>query len=118
VKTAAEARLAKYEGALSNLTSEISELNTSFENDGKREAERIIQEGEEASEKIRRDSAETLSREGAQLKSEIERSIAIKALDRAETIIKSRLDDAQHKALIETFISDLESRDELGSFSA
>ena len=118
VKTAAETRLQKYEGALNNLSNEITELNASFAADGQREADRITQEGNDAAEKIRRDSAETLSREGAQLKGEIERSIAIKALDRAEILIQSRLDDAQHKALIETFISDLESRDELGSFSA
>ena len=118
VKTSAQARLDKYEGALANLTTEIEELNTSFRNDGEREAERITQEGQATIEKLRRDSAETLNREGAQLKSEIERSVAIKALDRAESLIQSRLDEERHKALIEAFISDLESRDELGSFSA
>ena len=118
VKTSAQARLDKYEGALANLTTEIEELNTSFRNDGEREAERITQEGQATIEKLRRDSAETLNREGAQLKSEIERSVAIKALDRAESLIQSRLDEERHKALIEAFIFDLESRDELGSFSA
>ena len=118
VKTSAEARLEKYEGALANLSDEITELNASFRTDGERESERIAREGEEAAEKVRRDSAETLSREGTQLKGEIERSVAIKALDRAEALIQSRLDDAHHKALIEAFITDLEKRDELGSFSA
>jgi F0F1-type ATP synthase membrane subunit b/b' len=117
VKTDSEARLQKYEGALANLATEVTELNESFIQDGEREAIRITQEGEEAAEKLRRDAAETLSREGTQLKKDIERSVATEALARAETMIQSRLDAQTHKALIETFITDLESRDELGSFT-
>lgn len=117
VKTDSEARLQKYEGALANLATEVTELNESFTQDGEREATRITQEGEEAAEKLRRDAAETLSREGTQLKNDIERSVATEALARAETMIQSRLDAQTHKALIETFITDLESRDELGSFT-
>jgi F-type H+-transporting ATPase subunit b len=117
VKTDSEARLQKYEGALANLNNEVAELNESFRQDGEREAARITQEGEDAAEKIRRDSAETLSREGTQLKNDIERSVATEALARAEAMIQSRLDAQTHQALIETFIADLESRDELGSFT-
>ena len=116
VKTESEARLSKYETALSNLDSEISELNASFEADGAREAQRIAAEGEATGEKLRRDAAETLAREGAQVKGDIERSVATKALTRAEAMILDRLDDAQHKRLIESFITDLESREDLGSF--
>ena len=117
VKTDSEARLQKYEGALANLETEIAELNESFKQDGEREAARITKEGDDAAEKIRRDAAESLSREGNQLKTDIERSVATKALERAETMIQSRLDAQTHQALIETFIADLESRDELGSFT-
>jgi F-type H+-transporting ATPase subunit b len=117
VKTTSEARLQKYESALSNLNNEVAELNEAFRQDGEREAARITQEGEDAAEKIRRDSLETLSREGTQLKNDIERSVATQALARAETMIQSRLDAQTHQALIETFIADLESRDELGSFT-
>ncbi len=118
VKTSASARLERYEGALANLSTEVEDLNASFKSDGEREAARIQREGDSAAEKIRRDSAETLSREATQLKGEIERSVAIKALDRAEALIQSRLDEKSHRALIGSFISDLESRDDLGSFSA
>jgi F-type H+-transporting ATPase subunit b len=117
VKTQSEARLQKYEGALANLETEVADLNESFRQDGEREAARITEEGEASAEKIRRDSAETLSREGTQLRNDIERSVATQALARAETMIQSRLDAQTHQALIETFITDLESRDDLGSFT-
>ncbi len=118
VKTGAETRLNKYESALANLDTEVTELNDAFRQDGEREAQRIASEAETTADKVRRDSAETLAREGAQLKTDIERAVAVQALERAETLIKSRLDSERHKALIQAFVSDLESRDELGSFTA
>ena len=37
--------------------------------------------------------------------------------ERAEALIQERLNAQHHKALIDAFVNDLESRDELGSFS-
>lgn len=118
VKTEAETRLARYEAALLGLDTEITDLNDAFRQDGEREAQRIAADGEATAEKARRDAAETLARENAQLKTDIERAVAVQALERAEALIQQRLNTAHHTALIQSFVTDLESREELGSFTA
>jgi len=117
VKTEAEARLSRYEAALANLDTEVTELNEAFRQDGEGEAQRISEQGEATADKLRRDSAETLAREGTQIRDGIERDVAVQALARAEALIRSRMTDTTHKALIQAFVQDLESRDELGSFA-
>ena len=117
VKTEAEARLTKYEAALANLDTEVAELNDAFRQDGEGEAQRISGQADADGDKLRRDAAETLAREGSQLKNDIERAVAVEAIERAEALIRSRMTDERHQALIKTFVQDLESRDELGSFS-
>ena len=118
VKTEAENRLSKYETALSNLDTEISELNDAFKKDGEGEAARIAAQGDADAEKLRRDAAETIAREGNQLKNDIERAVAVQAIARAESMIRDRITDERHSALIQAFIVDLESREDLGSFTS
>ena len=91
--------------------------NEAFRQDGEGEARRIAEQGESTADKLRRDSAETLARESTQIRDDIERAVAVQALERAEALIRSRMTDERHQALIQAFVRDLESREELGSFT-
>ena len=114
--TEAQERLEASTTALANSDQESEELHAAFQADGQREATRIGEESESATTRIRRDAAETVSRETAGLRQGIERDLAVEALNKAESLIHARLDAETHRVLIDNFITELEGREDLSSF--
>ncbi|MEC9070822.1 MAG: hypothetical protein VX938_00525, partial [Myxococcota bacterium] len=115
LKDTAEERLGRYEGLLNNLSTEISQLEDEFRQDGEGEKARIDEAATANAEKLRQEGARTLGREQDAVRGEMEEELALEALARAEGLIVERLDPATHQNLIRTFIDQLEERTDLGS---
>jgi len=118
VKATATERLEELEAKLSRLDDEVASIEEQFRLDGQREHDRILAEADSQAEKTRREAKLTISRENAQLKTEISSELAERAMARAEQIIQERLDSKTQQALIRSFIDDLEKRTSLDSISA
>ncbi|MEZ4266122.1 MAG: hypothetical protein R3F39_07070 [Myxococcota bacterium] len=117
-KADATDRLARYEGALRELDAEVARMREDFERDGQAERERILTETRETIARLRADAALDATREASQMKLDLEREVAERALTRAEAIVRERMNAARQRTLVERFITDLESRKDLGSLSA
>lgn len=111
----AEDRLHRYESLLRDLEGEVARLVAEFRADGERERDRIRTETEAQAEKLRRETAQSISREARQLETDLEREVAQRALALAEKLLQERMDAEAQKALVKAFIDDLESRSSLAS---
>lgn len=118
LKAQAQERLERYEAMLAELAAEAQRLQVEFREAGERERDRIIAEAEARAERIRRDAEATLAAESAQTKHDIELQIGAMAIERAEGLIRQRMNAERQKALVRSFIDDLESRGDLSSFTA
>ncbi|MCB9728803.1 MAG: hypothetical protein H6746_10045 [Deltaproteobacteria bacterium] len=117
-KADASERLARYEGALRDLDAEVERMRAEFERDGQAERARIEAEAEATIERLRAEAEMDAVREAAQMKLDLEHEVAERALVRAEAIVRERMNAARQRALVERFITDLETRKDLGSLSA
>jgi F-type H+-transporting ATPase subunit b len=115
LKSQAENRVQRYEGLLSTLDNEVDKLREDFKQDGARIEADIRQQNEMSAERIRLDNTRSLARETAQMKTDIETDLIVRALDRAEVLVSEQMNDAKQKALLEDFIQSLEKRDNLDS---
>lgn len=118
LKAEATERLERYESKLANLEAETAEIEEQFRLDGQREHDRLLEEADEQSEKLRTDTATAIVREGAKLHGQISAELAERSMERAEAIVLERLDPKSHQALIRSFIDDLDKRTTLDSISA
>ena len=118
IKERAQERLERYELLLSELEGEVARLRAEFKEAGERERKRIAEEAEARAERIRRDTAQSLAAESAQLKLEIEREVANRAVEMAEQMVRQRMNAERQRSLVKALIDDLESRGDLGSFTA
>ncbi len=118
LKARAQERLDRYERLVGELEGEIASMRQTFREAGEREAERIATEAAARAERIRKDTATALASESAQLKLEIEHQVAEHALERAEALVRQKMNADQQKQLVRAFIDDLESRGDLSSFTA
>jgi F-type H+-transporting ATPase subunit b len=117
-KADATERLARYERHLRELDAEVATMRSDFERDGLAESERILADAQETIERLRADAILDASREATQMKLDLEREVAERALIRAEALVRERMNAARQRTLVERFITDLESRKDLGSLSA
>ncbi len=117
-KADATERLARYERHLRGLDAEVATMRADFERDGLAERDRILAEAQETIERLRADSVLDASREATQMKLDLEREVAERAVIRAEALVRERMNAARQRTLVERFITDLESRKDLGSLSA
>lgn len=117
-KADATERLARYERHLRELDDEVAKMRVDFERDGVAERDRIRADTHETIERLRADAVLDASREATQMKLDLEREVAERALIRAEAIVRERMNAARQRTLVERFITDLETRKDLGSLSA
>ncbi len=118
LKAEATERLERYESKLANLEAETAELEEQFRADGQREHDRIIEEATAQAEKVRKEAAAAITREGARLRGQISEELAERSMARAEALVLERLDAQKQQALIRSFIDDLDKRTTLDSISA
>lgn len=104
----AEARLAEYKAKLANLEDEVKRVVSSYEAEAKADAERMQADTEKAIERLQRESEITIQQEVRKAETVIRESAVKATLEAAEALIKDRITDADHRRLVDQYISNLE----------
>lgn len=104
----AEAKLAEYKEKLSNLEGEVERVITSYEAEAKADAERMVADTEKAIERLARESEVTIQQEVRKAEAVIRESAVKATLEAAEALIKDRITDADHRRLVDQYVSNLE----------
>lgn len=104
----AEARLAEYKEKLSNLEGEVKRVVASYEAEAKADAERMQADTEKAIERLQRESEIHIQQEVRKAETLIRDSAVKATLEAAESLIKDRITDADHRRLVDQYISNLE----------
>ena len=89
------------------LEKEIKDLKESIKNEGDIERQEIIKQEEILAKNIREDSKETIKSETAKAKHEIQNEVVDLALQLAENLIKSNLNESDSKRIVEDFVSEV-----------
>lgn len=97
----------RYMEKLNNLEKEISDLKESIKNEADIERQEIIKQAEISAKKIREDAKLTIKSETARAKHEIQNEVVDLALQLAENLIKSNLNETDNKRIVEEFISEV-----------
>lgn len=113
LKKSAEERLGKYTKMLGDLDGEAKRLREEFVADGHRESARIAKEGASAAAKLAADAEVRLGQQGRMLTKEIEGEVALRAVELAEQKVQAKLTPAVQRALVDSYIADLEKLERL-----
>lgn len=103
----AEEKLEEYNEKLDAFEAEKQELLDEYHEQGEREKERIIEEAKQQVEKMREDAERTIEQETRKAVAELEQQAVDLAVDMAEDLVKEKLDDERHDALIERYVSEI-----------
>lgn len=99
---------------LANVDNEASELISSGKEDGTTQKTRLIEEAKAYAEKMRGDSSRLVEQESVRAFSRLQADTVLKALSKAESVLKQQLNSDDQTRLIEQAISDLESQTVVG----
>ncbi len=110
-RATAEGLLGEYKGRLSDLQAEIEQIKKQATELAESEGKAIVAEAKEEAEKIRRAAKEAAEREAIMRQRQIEDEVVDRALEKAEAVIRKSFGDADHRRLIDTYISEVESVD-------
>jgi F-type H+-transporting ATPase subunit b len=111
VKAEAKERYDRYRELLDGLDNEIDTINANVLADGEREKARILEEANDASERLRQDIARQVDLETANVRDALGQEMIERAVALAEQRVRERMSPELQKQLVATFISDLEGRD-------
>lgn len=104
-KKAAEARLAEYDAKMAELDKEAEVLLAEYVKQGEDAKARILKEAEVAAEKMKEQASKNIEYEFLQAKAELKAQIVEKALAKAETIIKERINSADQEKLVDEYLA-------------
>ena len=104
-KAAAEAKLAQYDAKMAELDKEAETLLAEYVKQGEDAKARILKEAEAAAEKLKEQASKNIEYEFLQAKSELKAEIAEKALAKAETIIKERINSEDQEKLVDEYLA-------------
>ena len=107
MREAAEARLQEYTEKMDAFEKERDELLRSYEDQGKREKQRLIDEAARRVEKMHKDAEHLIEQEVRQAISQLEEKAVSMAVDLATDIVRENLDAAKRKDLVSSYVSDL-----------
>ena len=105
--TEAKGLFDQYMEKMNNLEKEIIDLKESIKNEADIERQEIIKQAEVSAKKIRKDAKETIKSETAKAKHEIQNEVVDLALQLAENLIKSNLNESDSKRIVEDFVSEV-----------
>lgn len=106
-RSEAESLVREYDTKLTALEVEIESIRAAAAASAEAERERILAEAREAAEAIKRAATRAAERETARMRAELEHEIATQALDRAEAAIRSSINAADQKRLLDAWVSDV-----------
>jgi len=97
----------RYIEKMNNLENEITDLKQSIKNDAEIERQGIIKQAEISAIKIREDAREMIKAETAKAKNEIQNEVVNLAIELAENLIKSNLNESDSKRIVEDFVEEV-----------
>ncbi len=103
-KKAAEAKLAEYDAKMAELDKEAESLLAEYVKQGEDAKARILQEAEAAAEKLKEQASKNIEYEFLQAKAELKTEIVEKALAKAETIIKEKINSDDQEKLVDEYL--------------
>ena len=109
-KTLAENKLREYEKKIALLGKEIEEIRIAVEKEGEVEKERIITTAEKEAEIIKWQAKIIAEQELKQAKVELRKEFAALSLERAEKIIKEKINDDDYARLVKDYITKITSK--------
>lgn len=107
-KAAAEARYREYKERVANLEAEIRQLRADFETEGERQKERIIAEGRQAAESVRRQAEATGANEVKRARDELRAEVADLAVQLAEELLRKAYTVDDQKKAVQATIANVE----------
>ena len=99
---------------LANVDDEASQLISSGKDDGTTQKARLIEDAKAYAEKMRGDSGRLVEQESVRAVSRLQAETVLKALSKAESVLKQQLNSDDQTRLIEQAINDLESQTVVG----
>lgn len=109
-KTLAENKLREYEKRIAFLGKEVEEIRKAVGMEGEIEKERIIASAEKEAETIKWQAKIIAEQELKQAKAELRKEFAKLSLERAEKIIKEKINEADHARLVKDYITQITSK--------
>lgn len=103
-KKAAEAKLAEYDAKMAELDKEAEALLADYVKQGEDAKARILKEAEAAAEKLKEQASKNIEYEFLQAKAELKAAIVEKALAKAETIIKEKINSEDQEKLVDEYL--------------
>jgi F-type H+-transporting ATPase subunit b len=105
----ARERLADYQTRLAAIDQEIAALVAGIRAEAEAESARTLAAAEEQAGRLKRESEFTLAQEWKQLRIDLERETAARALAAAEQMLREKLTDADQRRLADQFVRAIES---------
>lgn len=105
----AEARHREIQDDLSNLASEVENLQEVSRRRAQEEAERILAEAQRSAERIQSDATAAIDQELLRAQRELRSEAAALAIDMASEILSQQVSDADRERLLDEFIDRVES---------
>lgn len=116
LRAEAEAQLEVYRSKIAALESERATLLDEYNEQGEREKAKIIAEAKRGVEKMRADAERLIDQEVKKAIAGLEQRAVDHAVEMAEQIARQKLSqESAQKALVDSYISDLESMDKLSA---
>jgi F-type H+-transporting ATPase subunit b len=109
-KTLAENKLKEYEKKIALLSKEVEEIRKAVEKEGEIEKERIITAAEKEAEIIKWQAKIIAEQELKQAKAELRKELATLSLERAEKIVKEKINEDDHARLVKDYITQITSK--------
>lgn len=101
----------KWEKKLAAVDEEAKELVANSVSDGEREKEKIIEAAKGYAERLRSDTSTIMEQEAAAAQRDLQREVSLQALDKAEAVLRTSIDEADQKRLFEQAVVQLADGD-------
>jgi F-type H+-transporting ATPase subunit b len=108
IRAAAKAQLDEYGQRIADVDSEVEQLIADVRADAAAEKERIIEEGRQQAERLKRDAADRIDAEFVRARREIEQEVVAAAVAAAERILRKSASPKDKSALVDAFIADIQ----------
>ena len=103
-KKEAEKQLAAYNEKFATLEAEADKLIDEYVRQGNEAKERILVEAQAAAEKLEEQARRNIEHEFKQTKLKLQEEVLVKALAKAEELIKSKISAQDHEKLVEEYL--------------
>ena len=107
-KNLAEAKLAEYQAKLNALDREVKEMMATVQQEGEAEKARIISDAEKDAESIKKQAVIIADHEVQKAKAELQKEVARLSLERAEQLIREKINADDQVRLVKDYINNIE----------